>query len=246
MIDKRQLDMTYTQPTILVVDDDKEIVKLVQSYLENAQFNVLTAYDGEQALHIIRREKPDLVVLDLMLPDRDGREITQIVRVDSHLKQLPIIMLTARIDDVDKLIGLEIGADDYITKPFNPREVVARVKTVLRRVNYANGPTPNNQVLKYGSLSMDVTTRDVKLNGKTIQLTPTEFKILKVLMNSPNIVLTRTDIMEKVFGHVYDGFDRTLDTHIRNLRKKLDDFSQDESYIKTVYGVGYRITEPGT
>jgi len=243
--DKRWLTMAYSQSTILVVDDDKEIVQLVRSYLEHDQFRVLTAYDGEQALHIIRRERPDLIVLDLMLPDRDGFDITRTVRSDANLKRTPIIMLTARVEDVDKLIGLEMGADDYITKPFNPREVVARVKTVLRRVSYANDDTIDvQQKLVCGSLSLDETSREVVRDNESISLTPTEFKILKVLMSNSNMVLPRADLMEKVFGYIYDGFDRTLDTHIRNIRKKIDPPDQDASYIVTVYGVGYRITEP--
>ncbi len=243
--DKRWLTMIYSQSTILVVDDDKEIVQLVRSYLEHDQFRVLTAHDGEQALHIIRRERPDLVVLDLMLPDRDGFDITRAVRADEHLKRTPIIMLTARVEDVDKLIGLEMGADDYITKPFNPREVVARVKTVLRRVSYANDDTVDvQQKLVCGGLSLDEATREVVRDDESISLTPTEFKILRVLMSNSNMVLPRADLMEKVFGYIYDGLDRTLDTHIRNIRKKIDPPNQESSYIVTVYGIGYRITEP--
>ncbi len=223
---------------ILVVDDDKQIVRLVRSYLEQAGYQVLTAYDGETALHAIRRERPDLVVLDLMLPDRDGWEITRIVRSDENLADLPIIMLTARVEDTDKIVGLELGADDYITKPFNPREVVARVRALLRRT--AGGPTPP-QVLQTGELRMDLDRHAATLDGEPIDLTPTEFDLLKVLMENPGHAFTRLELIEQGLGYAYAGMERTVDSHIKNLRKKIEPDPSDPTYIQTVYGVGYRL-----
>ncbi|MCB0169836.1 MAG: response regulator transcription factor, partial [Anaerolineae bacterium] len=164
---------------ILVVDDDQKIVRLVRSYLEQAGYQVLTAFDGETALHTLRREKPDLVVLDLMLPDRDGWDITRIIRADATLAPTPVIMLTARVEDADKLTGLELGADDYITKPFNPREVVARVKAVLRRTSTGGAPP---QLFQFDSLRIDLDRHEVLLDGQPLELTPTEFDLLKTLV----------------------------------------------------------------
>ncbi|HBY95700.1 MAG: response regulator transcription factor [Ardenticatenaceae bacterium] len=223
---------------ILVVDDDKQIVRLVRSYLEQAGYQVLTAHDGDAALHAIRRERPDLVVLDLMLPNRDGWEITRIVRGDEHFASLPIIMLTARIEDTDKIIGLELGADDYVTKPFNPREVVARVRALLRRT--AGGPT-QSYVLQVGSLLMDLDRHEVMLNGRPLDLTPTEFDLLKVLMENPGHAFTRLELIEKGLGYAYAGLERTVDSHIKNLRKKVESDPSNPTTIQTVYGVGYRL-----
>ena len=227
---------------ILVVDDDKQIVRLVRSYLEQAGYHVLTAYNGETALHAIRRERPDLMVLDLMLPDRDGWEITRIVRSDPNLAALPIIMLTARVEDTDKIVGLELGADDYITKPFNPREVVARVRAVLRRV--AGGPA-QPQVLQVGGLVMDLDRHEVTRDGEPIELTPTEFDLLKVLMQNPGRAFTRLELIEKGLGYAYAGLERTVDSHIKNLRKKIEPDPAHPTYIETVYGVGYRLRGEG-
>jgi len=223
---------------ILVVDDDKKIVRLIRSYLEQANYQVLTAYDGETALHMIRRERPDLVVLDLMLPDRDGWEITRIVRSDASLAALPIIMLTARIEDTDKIIGLEVGADDYITKPFNPREVVARVRAVLRRVG---GNTTPTQRLQFGKLRLDLEGHQVMIDEKRIEVTPTEFDILKVLLAHPGRAFTRSELIEQGLGYSYMGPERSIDTHIKNLRKKIEPNPGQPTYIQTVYGIGYRL-----
>lgn len=227
---------------ILVVDDDKQIVRLVRSYLEQAGYHVLTAYDGETALHAIRRERPDLVVLDLMLPDRDGWEITRIVRSDENLAELPVIMLTARVEDTDKIVWLELGADDYITKPFNPREVVARVRALLRRA--AGRPTPP-QVLQTGGLRMDLDRHAATLDGEPIDLTPTEFDLLKVLIENPGHAFTRLELIEQGLGYAYVGMERTVDSHIKNLRKKIEPDPSDPTYIQTVYGVGYRLRGDG-
>ncbi len=224
-------------PKILVVDDDKKIVRLIKSYLEQAGFTVLTAYDGETALHTIRREKPDLALLDLMLPDRDGWDITRLVRSDPVLAQLPIIMLTARVEDTDKIIGLELGADDYITKPFNPREVVARVKSVLRRAGGA-APSP---VHRFGPLELNSESHRVTLNSQPVDLTPTEFDLLSILIKNPGRVFSRAELVEQALGYTYTGPERSVDTHIKNLRKKIESNPGKPQFIQTVHGIGYRL-----
>jgi two-component system alkaline phosphatase synthesis response regulator PhoP len=228
---------------ILVVDDDKEIVRLVRAYLEQAGFQVLAAYDGEPALHIIRRDRPDLVVLDLMLPDRDGWDITRLIRGDSALADIPIIMLTARVEDTDKIIGLELGADDYVTKPFNPREVVARVRSVLRRSG-SGGTISQPRILQLADLLMDLDRHEVMLGGRLVELTPTEFDLLRTLMESPGYAFTRMELIEQGLGYEYEGLERTLDSHIKNLRKKIEPDPKRPTYIQTVYGVGYRLVGP--
>lgn len=225
---------------ILVVDDDRQIVRLLQSYLEQAGYHVLTAYDGETALHTIRAEHPDLVVLDLMLPDRDGWEIARLVRSDAHLAGLPIIMLTARVEDADKIVGLELGADDYITKPFNPREVLARLRAVLRRTG-AN-PTPP-QRLAIGALVMDLDRHEVQHNGSHIELTPTEYELLRALMEQPGHAFTRRELIERALGFGYESLERTIDSHVKNLRKKIESDADNPTLIETVFGVGYRLRE---
>ena len=221
---------------ILVVDDDKEVVRLIRAYLEQAGYEVLVAYDGETAVHNLRREKPDLLLLDLMLPDRDGWDITRLVRGDTTLAHIPIIMLTARVEDTDKIIGLEIGADDYVTKPYNPREVVARVRARLRSQR-ARQP----QMLRVGGLEMDVERREVRVDGRNVELTPTEFNLLQVLLSRAGYVLTRSELVTRGLGVDYEGLERTLDSHIRNLRHKIEPDSGKPTYIHTVYGVGYRL-----
>ena len=223
---------------ILVVDDDQKIVRLIRSYLEKAGFNVFTAFDGETALHTLRREQPDLVVLDLMLPDRDGWDITRIIRADPSLAKTPVIMLTARVEDTDKITGLELGADDYITKPFNPREVVARVKAVLRRT--ATGAAPSS-VLQLDTLRIELESHKVSLDGRPLDLTPTEFDLLVTLVEHPGQVFTRLNLIESALGYGYDGMERTIDAHIKNLRKKLGVDADHPVFIETVYGVGYRL-----
>jgi len=223
---------------ILVVDDDKQIVRLVQSYLEQAGYAVLTAYDGATALRTIRTERPDLVVLDLMLPDQDGWSITRTVRADASQASLPIIMLTARIEDTDKIVGLEIGADDYIAKPFNPRELVARVRAVLRR---GSGAPAQSRVIELGALRIDLDRHAVTRAGQALDVTPTEFDLLKVLMEYPGHAFTRAELIEKGLGYTYDGLDRGIDSHIKNLRKKIEPDPVNPTYIQTVYGVGYRL-----
>ncbi|MFP4437551.1 MAG: response regulator transcription factor [Chloroflexaceae bacterium] len=224
---------------ILVTDDDHQIVRLVRSYLEQAGYQVLTAADGATALRIIRTERPDLIILDLMLPDRNGWDITRVVRGDENLARIPIIMLTARVEDTDRIVGLELGADDYITKPFNPREVVARVRAVLRRA--VGGPTPPH-VIQVGGLRMDLDSHTVMLDGQPLEVTPTEFDLLQLLMEHSGHAFTRLELIEKGLGYTYEGMERTVDSHIKNLRKKIEPDPAHPTYIQTVYGVGYRMS----
>jgi len=227
---------------ILVVDDDREIVRLVKSYLERAGYSVITAYNGEGALHALRRERPDLLVLDLMLPDRDGWDLTRLIRSDKTLTDTPIIMLTARVDDSDKIVGLEIGADDYITKPFNPREVVARVRALLRRSQRGSG-LPAQQILQVGWLILDLGRRELMVDGEPVELTPSEFELIRVLMENPGYAFTRDELLEKSLGYSYEGLGRTLDSHIKNLRRKIEPDPRSPVYIQTIYGVGYKLVE---
>jgi two-component system alkaline phosphatase synthesis response regulator PhoP len=223
---------------ILVVDDDREIVRLVRTYLEQDDYEVLTAYDGETALHILRRERPDLVLLDLMLPERDGWDVTRVVRGDASLAAMPIIMLTARVEDHDKIVGLELGADDYVSKPFNPREVVARVRAVLRR---AQGEVAPPQVIQIEGLVIDKDAHRVAVDGQAVSLTPTEFSLLCALAEQPGRALTRQEMIETGLGYHYEGLERTVDSHVKNLRRKLDEAGQAAHLIETVFGVGYRL-----
>ena len=225
---------------ILVVDDDHDILRLVRAYLEKAGFVVLYAFDGETALHILRRDRPDLLVLDLMLPDRDGWDLTRLIRSDTTLADIPIIMLTARVEDSDKIVGLEIGADDYITKPFNPREVVARVRALLRRSQVCSRSIPH--VLRTGRLILDVGRRELFVDNKLVELTLSEFGLLQMLMENPGYAFTRAELLEKALGYRYEGMGRTLDSHIKNLRQKIEPDPKKPTYIQTIYGVGYKLT----
>jgi two-component system alkaline phosphatase synthesis response regulator PhoP len=228
---------------ILVVDDDKQILRLLQTYLARDGFSVLTAADGEQALHAIRRERPDAVVLDVMLPKRDGWEVTRVVRADESLRAIPILMLTARVEDRDKISGLELGADDYVTKPFNPREVVARVRALLRRAGGVPAPA---RVLAVRGLRLEPDRHVASLDGQPLDLTPSEFAILRALLENVNHAFTRGELIEKALGYSYEGMDRTVDSHIKNLRRKIEPDPARPAYIETVFGVGYRLNEtPG-
>lgn len=231
---------------ILVVDDDKSIVRVVKGYLEQANYTVLTAHDGASALHILRNEKPDLLVLDLMLPDQDGWEITRILRSDKTLAAIPIIMLTARVEDTDMIVGLELGADDYITKPFNGSGLVARVRSLLRRSQFGqmSEVTPS-RLLRSGDLTLDVEKRTLTANDMPIVLTRTEFKLLHVFMANPDHTLARDELLAKGLGYSYTGMGRALDTHILNLRKKIEADPDNPRYIQTVYGIGYRFDGGG-
>ena len=225
---------------ILVVDDDREIARLLRSYLEQAGYTVFVANDGSTALHALRRERPDLLLLDLMLPDKDGWTITRTIRADQQLADTLIIMITARIDDTDKILGLELGADDYITKPFNPREVIARVRALLRRTRKSAAPARS---LSVGALHLDTDRRLVTVAETPVELTPTEFSLLQTLLESPGHVFSRSELMERALGYNYDGMDRALDSHVKNLRRKIEADPRAPRYIQTVYGIGYRLSE---
>lgn len=224
---------------ILVVDDEAEIVRLVRAYLERAGFAVVTASEGHQALAVFRHERPNLVVLDLNLPGMDGLDVCRALRRDSDV---PIIMLTARIEETDRLIGLELGADDYIVKPFSPREVVARVRTVLRR---AEGIPVRPEVISSAGVMLDMTQRAASLNGQPLDLTTMEFDLLALLVQHPGQVFTRLQLLEGTQDIAYEGYERTIDVHIKNLRKKLGDDSQEPRFIETMRGVGYRFIREG-
>jgi len=226
---------------ILLVDDDASIIDVLRGYLEQAGFQVLEARDGERALALAREESPELIVLDLMLPAKDGFEVTRTLRADPDLSAIPILMLTARVDDVDKIVGLELGADDYVTKPFNPREVVARIRALLRRAQQAtDGQSAASHVVEAGGLSLDMDRRTLRVRGEPVELTRTEFNILEALMRSPGYVMPRDQLLEKAMGYAYEGLGRTLDTHVRNLRRKIEADPENPVYVKTVYGIGYR------
>jgi two-component system alkaline phosphatase synthesis response regulator PhoP len=227
--------------TILVVDDEPQIVEIVQDYLKQAGYRVLTARDGQTALTLARHERPDLVVLDLMMPGGiDGLEVCRRLRRDTVLADVPIIMLTARVEETDRLIGLELGADDYITKPFSPREVVARVRTVLRRAR--GGGTPSS-IIRVGELAIDLTNRNVTVEGTSVALTPTEYDLLAVLARNPGRPFTREQLMDLVYDVAYTGYDRAIDSHIKNLRRKIEPNPRQPRYVLTIYGVGYKLGE---
>jgi two-component system alkaline phosphatase synthesis response regulator PhoP len=229
--------------TILVVDDEPQIVEVVQDYLKQAGFRVLTARDGQTALTLARHDRPDLIVLDLMLPGgMDGLDVCRCLRQDSALADVPIIMLTARTEETDRLIGLELGADDYVTKPFSPREVVARVRAVMRRARPDSSPAG---IIRVGELTVDLTNRSVTIGGQPVSLTSTEFDLLAVLARSPGRSFTRAQLIDLVYNVAYDGFDRAVDSHIKNLRHKIEPDPRQPRYILTVYGVGYRLGEVG-
>ena len=225
---------------ILVVDDDKDIVRLMRGYLEASGYEVLVAYSGEAALHTIRRERPDLVLLDLMLPERDGLEIIRLLRSDPFLAQTPVIMVTARVSDTDKIVGLEMGADDYITKPYNPREVLARVRACLR-VRTSLGEGTQSKVLRTGGIELDTGLHRVTVDGRIVELTLTEFDILQALLEHAGYVMTRQELIRRALGSEFLGVERTLDSHIRNLRYKIEPDPRQPRYIQTVYGVGFRL-----
>ncbi len=221
---------------VLVVDDDVKTVELVKIYLNRDGYRVLTAYDGVDALRLAREGYPDLIVLDLMLPGIDGLEVCRTLRDESDV---PIIMLTAKTMDQDKLVGLNLGADDYVTKPFSPRELAARVRAVLRRLPGERGP----EQIKRGELTVNFDKHEASLAGNLLNLTTVEFKLLGVLAKESGRVFSRAQLIEKALGYDFEGFDRTIDVHILNLRRKLEPDPSHPKYIKTVYGVGYKLLE---
>jgi two-component system alkaline phosphatase synthesis response regulator PhoP len=223
--------------TILVVDDEPKIVKQARDYLERSGFRVVTAGDGEMALAQARHERPDLIVLDLNLPEMDGLDVCRALRRESDV---PIIMLTARVDETDRLIGLELGADDYITKPFSPRELVARVRAVLRRVQ---GGVHQPGLVRAGDLEIDLQGHRVTRAGETLDLTRSEFNLLALLAQHPGQTFTRAQLLDRLHGVAYDGYDRSVDAHVKNLRRKLETDPSEPRYVLTVYGIGYKFTD---
>ncbi len=222
---------------ILVVDDEPKIIQLTQDYLENAGFSVISAGDGERALTVIQVEKPDLVVLDLGLPGMDGLDVCRSIRKTSNL---PIIMLTARDEETDKLVGLELGADDYITKPFSPKELVARVRSVLRRSELAQ---EEREVIRVGDVTLDLPRMQVTVGDEEIELTATEFQLLQALASQPGRIFTRSQLLNAVHGVAIESYERAIDAHIKNIRRKLEPVPREPRYIQTVYGVGYRFSD---
>jgi two-component system, OmpR family, alkaline phosphatase synthesis response regulator PhoP len=221
---------------VLVVDDDVKIVELVKIYLARDGYTVIPAYNGDDALRLAREAHPDLVVLDIMLPGMDGLEVCRRLRSESDV---PVILLTAKTTEQDRIAGLDLGADDYVTKPFSPKELAARVRAVLRRLPdeaAERGPAE----IKYGDLMVNFPKHEAYLRGKPLNLTPVEFKLLSVFIREPNFVFSRSQLIEKVLGYDFDGFDRTIDVHILNLRRKLEVDAGQPKYIKTIYGAGYK------
>jgi two-component system alkaline phosphatase synthesis response regulator PhoP len=229
--------MATMKETILVVDDEPKIVKLARDYLEKAGFRVLEAHDGKAALAMARRERPGLIVLDLMLPEMDGLDVCRTLRRESDV---PIIILTARAEETDQLIGLELGADDYITKPFSPRTLVARVRAVLRR---AQGEAHQPEQIRAGDLIIDLRGHKLTRSDQVISLTRHEFQLLAALARDAGQALSRAQLLEHLHGVAYDGFDRSVDSHIKNLRKKIETNPANPRYILTVYGIGYKFND---
>ena len=220
--------------TILVVDDKASVTQLLKEYLSEHDFRVVSAKDGRDALFVARYEKPDLVLLDIMMPEMDGYEFMRLFRKE---RSTPVIMLTARVEETDKVIGLELGADDYVTKPFGMAELVARIRALLRR---AYQEAPSSGILRVGDVVLNRSTRIVTVGERKVQLTPSEFELLAVMMASPGQVFSRADLLEHLKGNNFENVERTVDTHIRNLRAKVEPGSGEPHYVQTVYGVGYR------
>ncbi|MGW8224190.1 MAG: response regulator [Anaerolineales bacterium] len=223
--------------TILIIEDEIELVRVLGSYLERANFQVISAEKGDLGLELWSQKNPDLVILDLNLPGMDGLDVAREIR---RKADTPIIMVTARVEETDRLIGLELGADDYITKPFSPREVVARVRAVLRRSGTAQ---ESADLLRIGSLEIDLGGHQVSRDEKRIELTPTEFKLLETMASQPGRVFTRLQLLEASQGAAYEGYERTIDAHIKNLRAKIEPDPKEPVYIETVFGIGYRFSK---
>ena len=223
--------------TVLVVDDEPKIVQLTRDYLEHAGFRVASASDGKEALASFRRDAPDLVVLDLGLPTLDGLDVARAIRKSSNV---PIVMLTGRGDETDRVAGLELGADDYVTKPFSPKELVARVRAVLRRSELASNPA---DVVRAGDVTLDVSRLSVKVKDRGVELTPTEFQLLHALARSPGRVFTRAQLLDAVHGVAFESYERAIDAHVKNIRRKLEPDPREPRYLLTVHGVGYRFAD---
>lgn len=220
--------------TILVVDDKKELRLMVKSYLEEEGFRVVMAADGQEALYVARHEKPDLIILDLMMPNMGGYEF---LRVHRRETDTPIIILTARLEEGDKVLGLELGADDFVTKPFSMRELTARTRAVLRRVGREQA---DSALLRAADVTLDRASRKVTVDSRPVELTPSEFDLLAVFLASPGRAFSRAELLDRLQGHAFDGYERTIDVHIRNLRTKIEPNPGKPRYVETVYGVGYR------
>ncbi|MGB1251581.1 MAG: response regulator transcription factor [Candidatus Promineifilaceae bacterium] len=221
--------------TILVVDDEARLVSLVKAYLQQAGFRVVTAHNGREALFVARDERPDLIVLDIMMPELDGHDFMRLHRKE---RNTPIILLTAKVEENDRILGLELGADDYVTKPFSPREIVARVKAVLRR--QGRDEEEISSLLRMGDLALDPQSYMLKLRGARVDLTRSEFDLLHIMMATPGRAYSRTELLDRLQGMVLEGYERTIDVHIKNLRAKIEDNPRKPRYVETVYGVGYR------
>src|SRR5262245_12289619 len=227
--------MTNVAAHILVIEDEPKIARWLVSFLKQSNYSVVAASDGATGLRLAATEHPDVVLLDLMLPDMDGLDVCRVIRQRSDVL---ILMLTARIEDTDRLIGLEVGADDYITKPFNPREVIARIRAFLRRAHGMLTVEPKS--ITYGGMILNPGSRTCTMDGQEVMLTPTEFQILETLMKDPGIVYTREQLITEALGYDYAAYERTIDAHVRNLRRKIEPDMQNPIYILTVYGIGYR------
>jgi two-component system alkaline phosphatase synthesis response regulator PhoP len=223
--------------TILVVDDEPKIADVARDYLERAGFRVVAAHDGKTALASARSDKPDLIVLDLGLPGMDGLDVTRALRKDSNV---PIIMLTARAEETDKLIGLELGADDYMTKPFSPKELVARARAVFRRVDQAGTAA---ETIHVADVTLDVPRMKASIGSREIDLTPTEFELLATLARQPGRIFTRGQLLDAVRGVAFESYERAIDAHVKNIRRKIEPNPREPRYVLTVYGVGYRFTD---
>ncbi|HEY6204177.1 MAG TPA: response regulator transcription factor [Candidatus Limnocylindria bacterium] len=223
--------------TVLVVDDEPKIVELARDYLEHAGFAVVSASDGTAALATARASRPDLVVLDLGLPELDGLDVARALRRDSTV---PIVMLTGRGDEADKIAGLEIGADDYVTKPFSPKELVARIRAVLRRTER---PPDSGDVVRAGDVTLDVPRMRVRVGERSVELTPTEFQLLAALARAPGRIFTRSQLLDAVHGVAFESYERAIDAHVKNIRRKLEPVPNEPRYLLTVYGVGYRFAD---
>jgi len=221
---------------ILVVDDKLELRNLLKSYLTQEGFDVVTASDGKEALFAARHEKPNLIILDLMMPEMGGYEF---MRSYNREADTPVVILTAKIDENDKVLGLELGADDYVTKPFSPRELTARVRAVLRRVEKQ---ASTREIVRIGAIELDWTSRTTTVKGLAVELTPSEFALLGTLMGSPGRVFSRMELLDRIQGAAYEGYERTIDVHVRNLRSKIEEDASSPHYIETVYGAGYRFS----
>lgn len=223
--------------SILVVDDKANVRRLIEEYLSEQGYRISTAENGRQALFAARRERPDLILLDIMMPEMDGFEFIRIWRQEANT---PIILLTARLEETDKVIGLELGADDYITKPFSMRELLARVRAMLRRTGE---PATNSAILRAGEITLDKSTRQVTVGERAVKLTQSEFDLLAALMAAPGRVFSRIDLLEYLPGEAFDGAARTIDVHIRHLRQKIETDARNPRYVETVFGIGYRFLE---